>query len=476
VEGFAVGKTADYQLLIDGKNVAGTSYFDVLNPATEEVVARAPAASRHQLDEAVAAARRAFPGWRATPIASRQASVAALADVIEAHIDELKSLLTAEQGKTLADAGMELFGGAHFCRAFGALTPPVEVHEDSDKRLSVTNHVPLGVVCAIAPWNQPVSLAFWKVAPALVAGNTVVLKPSPFTPLTTLRIAELVRDMLPPGVLNVLSGGDELGPWMTGHPGFNKISFTGSTATGRKVMESAAPTLKRLTLELGGNDAAIVLPGVDVPSAARGVFYGAFRNSGQICAAAKRVYVHADVYDAFAAEIVSLGRQAKVGNGVDPDTAFGPIQNRPQYERVKELIADCKAQGHRFLLGGDAEMPERGYFVPLTILDNPPAESRIAREEQFGPIMPLLRYDDIDTVIAEANNTDFGLGASVWGPSEAALQVAQQLEAGTVWINEIHAIAPGQPFGGQKQSGFGIENGLGGLLEFTCVQSIVSAR
>jgi aldehyde dehydrogenase (NAD+) len=471
-----VNSLPQYELLIDGAVVPGDDHFDVINPATEELVGRAPRATRAQLDSATRAARKAFPAWRDTPIAERQAMVAALAAVFSDHVDELSCLLTAEHGKPLRDAKQDVLGGGFFCSQTSKITPPVEVHEDSDKRRVVSSRVPLGVVCAIAPWNFPVMMAFWKAAPALVAGNTVVLKPSPFTPLTTLRIASYMRDMLPRGVLNVLTGGDELGPWMTSHPGFNKVSFTGSTATGRKVMESAAPTLKRVTLELGGNDAAIVLPGVDIDDTAKQLFKAAFGNSGQICVAAKRVYVHDDIYEPFSEAMVKLARAAKVGNGMEKETTFGPLQNKQQYERVKNLISDSRTNGHKFLIGEDSSVPDKGYFVPLTILDNPPADSRIVREEQFGPVLPLLRYRDLDEVIEQANSTEYGLGASVWGPTELAEKIAQRLEAGTVWINEYQTVAPSQPFGGVKQSGIGVENGLAGLLEYTAVQTIVTAK
>jgi acyl-CoA reductase-like NAD-dependent aldehyde dehydrogenase len=465
-----------FDLTIDGEAVAGASHFDVINPATEEVIGYAPDASHEQLDIAVAAARAAYPAWKALPIAERQARVLAMSGAIAANVEELKRLLTAEQGKPLRDAEMDVMGGAYFCQLASALTPPVEINEDSAERLSRTVYVPLGVVCAIAPWNVPVSLAFWKVAPALVAGNTVVLKPSPFTPLTTLRIGEMVRDLLPPGVLNVIAGGDKLGPWMTSHPGFDKISFTGSTATGRRVMESAAPTLKRVTLELGGNDAAIVLPGIDVAKVAEQLFQAAFWNTGQICIATKRLYVHDAIYEEFKDAMVTLARDAKVGDGSEQGTRFGPIQNRQQYERVKGLIDDSKAQGHRFLTGEDAPVPDKGYFVPLTILDNPPADSRIVREEQFGPVLPLLRFDDIDVAVDLANSTDYGLGASVWGPSDKVEAIAERLEAGTVWVNEIHSMSPSAPFGGHKQSGIGVENGMHGLLEYTNAKVISSAK
>jgi acyl-CoA reductase-like NAD-dependent aldehyde dehydrogenase len=335
-----------------------------------------------------------------------------------------------------------------------------------------TRHVPIGVVAAIAPWNFPMTLAIWKIAPALLTGNTVVLKPSPFTPLTSLKMGELFRDLLPPGVLNVVCGGDRLGPWLTEHPDIGKIAFTGSTATGRRVMQSASGRLKRITLELGGNDAAIVLPDVDVRETAAKLFWGAFRNSSQYCLATKRLYVHEAIYGEFAAALVDYARGVVVGDGAQPGTGLGPIQNRPQYERVKDLIADARRNGVRFLAGGD--IPEgKGYFVPVTILDNPPDAARSVVEEAFGPVLPLLRYRDVDEVVRRANDTDYGLGGSVWSRDlSLARSIARRLETGTVWINHIHAMSPDVPFGGRKQSGLGVENGQDGLLEYTNVQTV----
>jgi acyl-CoA reductase-like NAD-dependent aldehyde dehydrogenase len=332
--------------------------------------------------------------------------------------------------------------------------------------------VPLGVVGAIAPWNFPILLACFKIAPALLAGNTVILKPSPFTTLTTLRIGELLRDVLPPGVLNVVSGGDELGPWMTSHSGIDKISFTGSSQTGRKVMASAAASLKRVTLELGGNDAAIVLPDIDVKKTAQELFWAAFGNSGQICIAVKRMYVHKDVYEPLKEALVAYAKTVKVGDGAEQGIQLGPIQNRLQYQRVISLIQDAKDKGYNFLMGG-LPKAEKGYFVPITILDNPPEESRIVQEEQFGPVLPLLEFEDIDDAIVRANASEYGLGASVWSADEKkALAIGEQLSAGTVWINEAQHLSPFAAFGGLKQSGVGVENGIDGLLEYTAVQTI----
>src|SRR5215217_19094 len=464
---------SDYTLTIGGEGVAGASSFDVLNPANEQVIAQAPDASAEQLDQAVAAAREAFPAWAATPIAERKAKVQALAGAIFAHSEDLLRLLTAEQGKPHADARNDVLGGAMWLQGAASLDLPETVNEDSETRRSITRHIPIGVVGAISPWNFPVLLAMFKLGPALVAGNTVVLKPSPFTPLTTLKIGEIARGILPAGVLNVVSGGDALGPWITSHPGIDKVSFTGSTQTGRKVMASAADTLKRITLELGGNDAAIVLPDVDVKKVAEDLFWAAFRNTGQICIASKRMYVHKDVYEPLKQALVDYAATVKIGDGADQGTQLGPIQNKQQYQRVLDLIEDARAQGYSFLVGGEkSDAP--GYFVPITILDNPPEDSRIVQEEQFGPILPLLKVDSVEEAIARANASEYGLGGTVWSAdTAAALAVGEQLQTGTVWINETQHLSPLVSFAGLKQSGVGVENGIDGLLEYTNTQTIV---
>ncbi len=464
--------TSDFTMTIGGKPVGGAGTFPVLNPATEQEIAPAPDCSREQLDEAVAAARAAFPAWASTPIDKRREGLLAIAGVLAANAEDLKRLLTAEQGKPIDAAFGDVMGGAMWCQATSTFDLPVHVVEDTPERRGETRRVPVGVVGAIAPWNFPVILAMFKVAPALLAGNTVVLKPSPFTPLTTLKIGELLRGVLPDGVLNIVSGGDDLGPWMTSHPGIDKISFTGSTATGRKVMASASESLKRVTLELGGNDAAIVMGDIDVEAMAEQLFWAAFTNTGQICVATKRMYVHKDVYEPLKAALVAYAKTVKVGDGAQQGTQMGPIQNAPQYKRVLDLIADAKAKGYDFLIGGEkSEAP--GYFVPITIIDNPPEDSRIVQEEQFGPVLPLLKFDDIDDAVARANASDYGLGASVWSADEAkALEIGNRLLAGTVWINETQHITPMGAFGGMKQSGIGSEGAVEGLMEYTNAQTV----
>ena len=463
---------AIFKMLINGALVEGSQTFPVLNPATGETTAYAPDCDGETLDAAVAAARAAFPGWAATPIEERRRMLESVAATIGAHGEELMRILTQEQGRPHEGARAEVLGSAWFLQQAAAMTMPVFVSEDTAERRSETRRVPIGVVGAIAPWNFPIFLAIGKVGPALLAGNTMVLKPSPFTPLTTLKIGEIVADLLPKGVLNIVSGTDALGPLLSGHPGIDKVSFTGSTQTGRKIMASAASTLKRITLELGGNDPAIVLPDVDVESVAQALFWSAFGNSGQICIATKRLYVHTDIYDALAAALVAYAKTVKLGDGAEEGSQLGPIQNAPQFARVKELIEDAKANGYNFLLGGEAsDLP--GYFVPVTLIDNPPENSRIVQEEQFGPVLPLLKFDNVDDAIARANASEYGLGASIWSADEAgAAALASRIQAGTVWINESQYLSPHASFGGHKQSGIGVENGEEGLLEYTLPQTV----
>jgi aldehyde dehydrogenase (NAD+) len=463
---------ASYTMTIGGQAVSGATSFDVLNPATGQVIGSAPDCTPEQLDAAVAAARKAFPVWSATPIEKRREALLGIAGVLGGNVEELKRLLTSEQGKPHEGAMGDVLGGAYWCQATSTLEIPEKVVEDSAERHGITRHVPIGVVGAIAPWNFPIILAMFKVAPALLAGNTVVLKPSPFTPLTTLRMGELLRGVLPDGVLNIVTGGDALGPWMTSHPGIDKISFTGSSATGRKVMASASETLKRVTLELGGNDAAIVLPDVDVAEVAEKLFWAAFGNSGQICIATKRMYVHKDIYEPLKTAIVDYAKTVKMGDGGEQGTQLGPINNKLQYERVLDLIADSKAKGYKFLMGGDVS-PAPGYFVPITIIDNPPEDSRIVQEEQFGPVLPLLSFDTLEEAIDRANASPYGLGASIWTADEAkALDISSRIAAGTVWINETQHLSPLGAFGGHKQSGLGSEGALEGLLEYTNTQTV----
>lgn len=464
----------DFVMSIGGRAVATSATLPVVNPATGKAFAAAPDCAPDLLDRAVAAARAAFPAWRDLGPERRSVLLKQAGDALAAQAGPLKTLLTREQGKPLDEAAAEVAGAAYWLKSFARMDIPVAVSGGIPGRRTETHQMPLGVVGAIAPWNFPLLLAFWKIAPALKAGNTVVVKPSPFTPLATLKAVELLQSVLPAGVLNAVSGGDDLGPWLTAHPGIDKISFTGSTATGRRVMASAAERLKRITLELGGNDAAIVLPDIDVDAMAPRIFWSAFRNSGQICVATKRLYIHADIYDRLAAALVAYAATLPMGDGAMPDTKLGPVQNARQFERVKDIIADCRVQGHRFLCGGDIDGRQDGYFIPVTLVDNPPETSRVVQEEAFGPVLPLLKFHDVDEVVTRANDCEYGLGGSVWSGDPARAQaVAQRLETGTIWINDVQLLAPTVAFAGHKQSGIGIENGVDGLLEYCVPRTIV---
>jgi acyl-CoA reductase-like NAD-dependent aldehyde dehydrogenase len=463
-----------FRLLIGGEMVEGDLAMDVLNPATGEVVAQCPRASKAQLDRAVAAAKAAFAGWSAISVQDRRSRISSMAEIITANADQLAGLLTSEQGKPLPDAKREVMGMAAFFRALSAFDLPVKVLEESENRRVEAHRLPLGVVGAIIPWNFPLLTIGFKVPPALLAGNTVVVKPSPTTPLSTLRFAELVATVLPPGVLNVIADANDLGEAMTGHPDIRKISFTGSTDTGRKVMASAASTLKRMTLELGGNDAAIVLDDADPKKIAPAIFRSAFFNSGQVCLAIKRLYAHESVYDELCEALVAEAKDWPVGDGLKQGSRIGPVQNRKQYDKVKELLREARDKG-RIIFGGNA-LDRPGYFIEPTIVADIEEGSCLVDEEQFGPVLPVIRFSDVEDAVTRANGTSFGLGASVWSSNpERAKEIAGRLDAGMVWINKHAELVPTIPFGGAKQSGIGVEFAEEGLLEFTQLKIISAA-
>lgn len=464
-----------YRMLIDGELVEGAGMIDVINPATGEPFATAARADEALLERAIAAARRAFPAWRNLPFAERRTKLEALADAMQSRFDEFARLLTREQGKPLPQAQVEIGGAIAVIRAFAAMEIPLKTLKESETERIVQQRTPLGVVAAITPWNFPMLLLMMKVAPALIAGNTVIAKPAPTTPLTTLLFGELAQGILPAGVLATIVDANDLGPILTQHPGIAKVSFTGSTATGRKVMENAAGTLKRLTLELGGNDAAIVLDDADVKKVAPEIFLAATLNAGQVCLATKRVYAPAALYDELCEEFARLAKNAIVDDGLKQGTQIGPIQNRQQFEKLKEFLADAKANG-KVIAGGDV-LDREGFFIAPTIVRDIPDDARLVREEQFGPILPVLVYEDIDDAIARANDTEFGLGGTIWTSNqERAFKVAQKIDAGTVWVNKHLDLPFDVPFGGAKQSGIGTELGREGLEEFTQAKIINMAR
>lgn len=446
----------------------------VTNPSTLDMAGEAPKASLEQLDQVIAAATAAFPAWSALSDGERQQYCMKVADKLEAHHEELARILTSEQGKPMGAMGsmFEIGGAIAWTRYTASLDVPVEVLQDDANGRVEMHRKPLGVVGSITPWNWPVLIAIWHIIPAIRTGNTVVCKPSPYTPLSTLRMIELMNEVLPAGVVNSITGGDELGGALSGHAAVQKIVFTGSTATGKKVMRSSSETLKRLTLELGGNDAGIVLPDADPAAIAPGLFWGAFNNNGQTCAALKRLYVHESQYEAVCDALVAFASTVVVGDGFNEKSELGPVQNRMQFDKVNQLVRASIDGGSRVLLGGPVD-DSNTLFFPITLIATNNPDDPLVNEEQFGPVLPIIPYSDLDAVIAAANNNDNGLGGSVWTNNlESARAVAGRLECGSVWINKHGAIQPNVPFGGVKCSGIGVEFGQEGLLANTNIQVV----
>ena len=450
--------------LIGGMMADSDSESQVINPATGETCARCVQATREQLDEAVLRAREALPEWASRSPQQRREGLMKMTDLLRANKNELAALIALEQGKPLAAAQTEVMRSALLLENLLAIDLVDEVIRDDASGHVVVRYRPLGVVGAITPWNMPVALSVPKISHALYTGNTIVLKPSPYTPLTALRLGELAKDIFPPGVLNVTAGANEFGQWMSEHPGIDKISFTGSIATGRKVMASAAGNFKRLTLELGGNDPAIVLDDADVPAIARNLYDAAFVNCGQVCMAIKRLYVPDELYEQTCEAIATIARGIRVGDPFDPETQLGPVQNLAQFQFVKGVLEEARSRsGTRILSGGHA-IDGPGYFLRPTVVAGVSEGARIVDEEQFGPLLPIIRYSDLGQVIERANRSHFGLGASVWGTDvERAAKVANRLHAGVVWVNRHVGADPLAPFGGAKQSGIGRQFGVQGL-------------
>ncbi|MDE2412144.1 MAG: aldehyde dehydrogenase family protein [Sphingomonadales bacterium] len=466
---------SDYKLLIGGKLVDGDAAMDVINPATEDVLAVCPRGSERQMNEAVAAAKLAFKTWRKVPMDERRAMVMKLADAIEARVDEFARLLTQEQGKPLAESTAEIAYTAAFLRYLASLQLENKLIEDNDNRRVEMRRKPLGVVGCIIPWNFPVLIVSFKAPVALLAGNTIVIKPAPTTPLTTLKLGELCAEIFPAGVVNIVTDQNDLGGVLTNHPDIAKISFTGSTETGKKVMASAASSIKRITLELGGNDAAIVLPDVDPKVVAPGIFGGATMNAGQVCLAVKRVYAHESIYDELCSELAKLADAAVVDDGLKQGAQIGPLQNKMQYEKVKGFLEDARANGN--IIAGGVVEDRPGYFIRPTIVRDVTDGTKIVDEEQFGPILPVIKFSDVDDALERANASPWGLGGSVWSNDrDAAYELATEMESGTVWINKHLDFGPNIPFGGAKQSGIGVEFAEEGLYEFTQIQVINEAR
>ncbi|MEQ5871566.1 aldehyde dehydrogenase family protein [Sagittula sp. NFXS13] len=462
----------EYKMLIDGSLTGSDLTLDVVNPATGNVFATVPRASEADAERAIAAAARAQLDWAALDVEARAQKLLALADAIESEQDLLVRTLVMEQGKPRADAEAEIGFATIFLRHFADQRLPVEVLEESEGYHIELHHRPLGVVAGIVPWNFPFLIAAYKLAPALILGNTFILKPAPTTPLTAMVLARIAQPILPAGVLSVLVDDNDLGPLLVASPDVAKVSFTGSTPTGRKIMQTGAPTLKRLTLELGGNDPGIVLPDADIEATAEKVFASSFMLSGQVCIALKRLYVHSDVYDQMCDALARLAEAAPVGDGLAQGTRIGPLQNKAQYEKAKGYL-DVALRDGKVIAGGEI-IEGNGYFMKPTIVRDIKDGSPLVDDEQFCPILPVIRFDDIDNVVSKANAGEFGLGSSVWSRDiETARDIAARLDSGTVWINHATHFAPHVPFGGAKQSGLGTEFGKEGLTEFA-QRSVVS--
>jgi acyl-CoA reductase-like NAD-dependent aldehyde dehydrogenase len=461
-------ETPTYQDLLS--SITDPQGREIRDPATGEVVGRVAFGSGEDVDAAVECVRAAQPAWGARTDSERIDLLLRAADAIEAAAESLAELLSREQGKPLngPNARFEVGACAAWLRATAATELPVEIVVDDGDTHAELHYRPVGVVGAIGPWNWPMMITVWQVAPALRMGNTVVVKPSEYTPLSVLALVKVINSVLPDNILVAVPGGGDVGARLSSHTDVDKLMFTGSTATGQAIIKSSADTVKRLTLELGGNDAGIVLPDVDPKAIAQDLFWGAFINTGQTCAALKRLYVHSDVYDEVCAALVEVARAMPMGRGLDEQNVLGPLQNRAQYEIVARLVDAARDGGATVLVGGDPDPDAVGFFYPTTLVADVDDDNPLVAEEQFGPALPIVRYDDLDDAVAKANRLDVGLGASVWSGDRAAARAV----AGTVWINSHGGVHPMIPFGGVKKSGYGLEFGVEGLKAVAVPQVI----
>ena len=460
-------------LIIHGQAIQGEApVFSVINPANEAVLAEVAGASMAQVNQAIDSATEAFKLWKNTTDDSMNELFLKIAADIRAAKDEIAKLITLEQGKTLPMAQFEVEAGAGWIEYLTSLEIPVETIADpSGKTIKVYNR-PLGVVASVTPWNWPFMIAVWHIFPALKTKNCVVNKPSEYTPLSTIKLVEIINRHVPQGVCNIVLGKGNIGQALTEHPAVNKVAFTGSTRTGQSILSHSVTSLKSVVLELGGNDAGIVLEDADIDAAAEKIFGSAFLNAGQTCAALKRLYVHESIYDVLTAKLAAIADAQVVGDGMDAQVSFGPVQNKMQYEKVKALIADAAAQGGQ-IMTASKQLPESGYYIAPTIIANVQEGIAVVDEEQFGPVLPVLKFSTVDEVLQRSNATEFGLGGSVWSKNlERAEQIAGRMETGTVWINSHSDLSPAAAFGGWKMSGLGYSFGLDGLLLFTHKQAV----
>ncbi|BDV32272.1 aldehyde dehydrogenase family protein [Microbacterium terricola] len=467
----------DYAELLSRVSAPEGSGREISDPATGEVIGRAPVQTVDDLDVLIARAGEAQRPWAALGHEKRIELLNAVADRIDASAEALAELLSREQGKPLngPNARFEVGACSAWLRATAATPLDPEVLVDDGEAHAEIIYKPLGVVAAIGPWNWPLMIGIWQIAPSLRMGNAVIVKPSSFTPLSVLAMVSIMNEVLPEGVLQAISANGEVGGALAAHPKIDKVMFTGSTATGRAIIEASAGNLARLTLELGGNDAGIVLPDANPDAIAEGLFWGAFINTGQTCAALKRLYVHDSIYDAVIDSLAAFSKNMPMGNGLDEQNVLGPVQNKKQFDIVAGLVEDAKTRGGRIVTGGSPATELGPLFYPITIVADVNDGDPIVDEEQFGPALPVIRYTELEDAIASANALDVGLGASVWSSDPAnARAVATRLESGTVWINQHGTLHPMAPFGGVKGSGYGLEFGVEGLKAVSAPQLIRS--
>lgn len=439
---------------------------EVFDPATGELIGKAPVANEADLEDAIARAQAAQKAWAAKPVAERNELLVKAAEAIEAAAEPLAEILSREQGKPLngPNARFEVGGCAGWFRANASFALEPETIVDDETQRSVMVYDPIGVVGAISPWNWPMMISVWQWAPSLKMGNTVVAKPASSTTLSVLALGHVVNSVLPEDLLIVVPASGRIASKLASDERIGKVMFTGSTEVGKTIAREAAGSVARVTLELGGNDAGIVLDDADPAKIAEGVFWGAFINTGQTCAALKRLYVPASIYDEVVDAVAKVAESTPMGVGLDEQNVLGPLQNKEQYEIVADLVEKARSAGARIVVGGNPDPEQPGFFYPSTIVADIENDNPLVAEEQFGPVLPIVKYDSLDQAIEWANALDVALGSSVWSSNEErALEVASRLVAGTTWINSHGTLHPAVPFGGAKQSGYGVEFGVDGL-------------
>jgi succinate-semialdehyde dehydrogenase/glutarate-semialdehyde dehydrogenase len=474
-------------MLIGGEQqaAAASQEIEVVNPATEEVVDSVPAGSAEDVERAVQAAARAFPEWSKTDTEARAAILGKAAGLVKENAKELAGILTSEQGKPFAEAMGEVTHLVHGVHYYAEAATKVrgayqELPSAFGPAYGMVIRRPMGVCAAITPYNFPLTLLGTKVAPALATGNTVVAKPASTTPLATIRVAELFAEAgVPDGVLNVVTGrGSEIGDVLVGHPDVRRVAFTGETSTGKHIMSIAGPDLKRVTLELGGSDPVIVCEDADVDAAVKAVIIGRYWNAGQACLGCKRVYVHDSVYDDFVGQLVERVGRYEPGDGTvkaeKPKLRMGPIHKKSARDELLEQIEDGTSKGGELLIGGGDGGHDKGWFLEPAVVAEPGEDSRLVREEVFGPVLPVFRYSDFDDAIRRANDTNYGLGSSIWTHDVRKIhRAAEDIDSGMTWVNQIHYGYDELPFGGMKDSGFGKEHGLEALDHYVEIKSVV---